>query len=271
MISFMRNKIKGGPKKNSMAQEVTYSAPVPETKEGKSVSTEEAPIPVKAAPPEPAPVSVSDSPPPGSFNLKPNLKGSEDQEENAVQSILPVDLAQDTLTKLVRNTHFDSNGVKDLYQVFRRISSSEDDDGMIDKAEFRLALGLRDSLFLHRIFSLFDENGDHNISFEEFITGLSIFSANAPKEQKMQFCFKIYDMDEDGFISQEELSRMVTTLVVDAGIKMTTKDIEHVIERTFEQTDTKRDGVIDFEEFRAMVQKHPQVLENMTIKSLPVS
>ena len=39
----------------------------------------------------------------------------------------------------------------------------------------------------------------------EFIQGMSQFSVKGDKESKMRFAFRIYDMDNDGFISNGEL------------------------------------------------------------------
>ena len=39
----------------------------------------------------------------------------------------------------------------------------------------------------------------------EFIQGMSQFSVKGDKESKMRFAFRIYDMDNDGYISNGEL------------------------------------------------------------------
>lgn len=73
-----------------------------------------------------------------------------------------------------------------LYSHFQKISSSKSDDGLIDKDEFQAALGLKDRLFVDRIFTLFDENGDAQINFREFLCGLSVFCTRGTFEQKLQ-------------------------------------------------------------------------------------
>lgn len=39
----------------------------------------------------------------------------------------------------------------------------------------------------------------------EFIQGVSQFSVKGDKESKLRFAFRIYDMDNDGYISNGEL------------------------------------------------------------------
>lgn len=43
------------------------------------------------------------------------------------------------------------------------------------------------------------------VDFKEFIQGVSQFSVKGDKLSKLRFAFRIYDMDNDGFISNGEL------------------------------------------------------------------
>lgn len=43
------------------------------------------------------------------------------------------------------------------------------------------------------------------MDFKEFIQGVSQFSVKGDKLSKLRFAFRIYDMDNDGFISNGEL------------------------------------------------------------------
>jgi hypothetical protein len=45
--------------------------------------------------------------------------------------------------------------------------------------------------------------------FTEFIQGVSQFSVKGDKESKLRFAFRIYDMDNDGYISNGELFQVV--------------------------------------------------------------
>ena len=52
---------------------------------------------------------------------------------------------------------------------------------------------------------MFDADSSGEVDFTEFISGMSCFSSQADTESKLRFAFKIYDMDNDGFISNGEL------------------------------------------------------------------
>jgi Ca2+-binding EF-hand superfamily protein len=48
------------------------------------------------------------------------------------------------------------------------------------------------------------------IIISEFIQGVSQFSVKGDKESKLRFAFRIYDMDNDGAISNGELFQVYT-------------------------------------------------------------
>ena len=52
---------------------------------------------------------------------------------------------------------------------------------------------------------VFDADNSGEVDFTEFITGMATFSSQANTESKLRFAFKIYDIDNDGFISNGEL------------------------------------------------------------------
>ena len=52
-----------------------------------------------------------------------------------------------------------------------------------------------------------DDSGE--IDFNEFVLGMSKFSSKAEKKEKLMFAFRIYDIDNDGFISNGELYQVI--------------------------------------------------------------
>ena len=60
-------------------------------------------------------------------------------------------------------------------------------------------------IFTCCLLEVFDSDGSGGVDFTEFITGMSTFSSQADTESKLRFAFKIYDIDNDGFISNGDL------------------------------------------------------------------
>ena len=64
-----------------------------------------------------------------------------------------------------------------------------------------------------RVIAVLDKNKDGNISFLEFVQGLNSLSAGADQEEKLKFAFQIYDINNDGFISNGELFTVLKMMV----------------------------------------------------------
>jgi len=69
------------------------------------------------------------------------------------------------------------------------------------------------SALVHRLFQLFDTNGDGGVDFREFITGLGHMQQDAG-EDRIKMCFKLYDVDDSGAISKEELFEMLASVTL---------------------------------------------------------
>ena len=58
--------------------------------------------------------------------------------------------------------------------------------------------------------------------------------------------FRIYDIDQDGFISNGELFQVLKTMV---GSNLTEKQLQEIVDKTIYYADKDGDGKISFEEF----------------------
>ena len=76
-----------------------------------------------------------------------------------------------------------------------------------------MSVELANNPLVRRVIAVLDRNNDGNISFLEFVQGLNSLSAGASQEEKLRFAFQIYDINNDGFISNGELFQVLKMMV----------------------------------------------------------
>merc|ERR1712107_389253 len=75
-----------------------------------------------------------------------------------------------------------------------------DKSGSLSIEEFMSLPELQQNPLVRRVIDIFDDDGNGEVDFKEFIMGLSHFSAKGDMESKLRFAFRI-SIDNDGFVS----------------------------------------------------------------------
>ena len=87
----------------------------------------------------------------------------------------------------------------------------------MDRKKFRQFLhdkfNLTDDVIMDRIFKYFNRISTDDIDKEEWVIGFNVFLKGSD-EELMKFCFDIYDLNEDGFISREEMMLLLKDCMI---------------------------------------------------------
>ncbi|KAG0672361.1 Calcineurin subunit B [Maudiozyma exigua] len=161
---------------------------------------------------------------------------------------------------LLEDTNFDRDEIERLRKRFMKLD--RDSSGSIDKNEFMSIPGVSSNPLAARIMEVFDTDNSGDVDFQEFITGLSIFSGRGSKDDKLNFAFKIYDIDKDGYISNGELFIVLKIMV---GNNLDDEQLQQIVDRTIMENDSDGDGRLDFQEFKNAIET-TEVIKSLTLK-----
>lgn len=163
--------------------------------------------------------------------------------------------------EISQGTSFGSEEIDRLAKRFMKLDA--DNNGAIDKAEFLSIPGISANPLARRVIEIFDENGGGDIDFKEFVQGLSIFSANTSHDEKLRFLFRIYDIDNDGYISNGELYLVLRLMVADS---LSETQLQQLVDRTIVEADQDGDGRLSFAEFKNIVQSSADVTQRLSME-----
>ena len=143
--------------------------------------------------------------------------------------------------------NFDAEEIRRLGKRFRKLDL--DNSGTLSVEEFMSLPELQRNPLVKRVIEILDEDGNGEVDFKEFIQGVSQFSVKGDKTSKLKFAFKIYDIDNDGYISNGELFQFLK--MISSNLKDT--QLQQIVDKTIQYADKDDDGKINFEEFCALV------------------
>jgi serine/threonine-protein phosphatase 2B regulatory subunit len=143
-----------------------------------------------------------------------------------------------------------------LFKKFKKLDSKH--TGGLTAEDFSSLPELENNPLIKRVVSTFDRNHDGTIDFFEFIQSLSIFAGDdeSSDESKNQFLFHMYDVDNDGFISNADLFQILKAMV---GNNLNDIQLQQLVDRTIRQGDKDLDGKLSYKEFM-------HVIENQDVK-----
>jgi len=121
----------------------------------------------------------------------------------------PVSLSDEDIAFLTKNTRYTEQEIRDWYKGFQQ----DCPDGRLTKKKFLEIYSIFFSsgspqAFCEHVYRTFDADGDGHIDFKEFLLAVGITTGNDPRE-KLKWAFKMYDMNNDGLIDVDEMTKII--------------------------------------------------------------
>lgn len=159
-------------------------------------------------------------------------------------------LTAEQLEAMKLESPFTEAEIKRLFRKFKKLDV--DKSGTLSVQEFLAIPELEHNPLVNRVVHTFDIDKSGEVDFREFVSSLSVFATHEAegKEQKYKFTFRVYDVDNDGFISNADLYHVLKAMV---GSNLNDVQLQQLVDRTIIQGDKDKDGKLSYEEFKEMV------------------
>ncbi|XP_058443117.1 calaxin-like [Malaya genurostris] len=185
-----------------------------------------------------------------------------------------------------RRTHFSKIEVEALCKIFRKLvtnaslnskalaannagviaKAGSSTDG-IDRSVFRELLHstfdiVTDETLMERIFCAWEKGYEGlPIRLEGWILGLSTFLKGSQAE-KTAFCFRVYDLNSDGFITKDEMFALLRNcLIKQPQDEDPDEGVRDLVEIALRKLDMDKDGKVSFQDYQEAITEEPLLLE----------
>ncbi|CAH0724533.1 unnamed protein product, partial [Brenthis ino] len=122
---------------------------------------------------------------------------------------------------------------------------------------------LKENPFKRRICQVFSHDGTGNLTFEDFLDMMSVFSEAAPRDIKAWYAFRIYDLDDDMYIGREDL--LEATRLLTKG-ELQAQERDEIVASVLDEADVDGDGRLSFMDFEHVVVRAPDFLSTFHIR-----
>ncbi|EJT53208.1 hypothetical protein A1Q1_07446 [Trichosporon asahii var. asahii CBS 2479] len=124
------------------------------------------------------------------------------------------------------------------------------------------------SQFADYVFNVFDEDKSGTIEFKEFICALSVTSRGR-LDEKLKWAFQLYDINQDGFITYDEMLQIVRSIYKMTGQMVSLPEDEDTpekrVDKIFRNMDLNKDHRLTFDEFKEGSKQDPTIVQALSL------
>lgn len=164
-------------------------------------------------------------------------------------------LTPEQIDEIKTATEFSESELKRLFRKFKKLDT--DKSGSLSINEFLALPELEHNPLVHRVVHTFDIDKNGEVSFNEFIQSITMFIDSTKNNnrnvinEKLNFTFRLYDVDNDGYISNADLFYVLKSMV---GNNLNDTQLQQLVDRTIIKGDIDKDGKLSYNEYIAMVE-----------------
>eukprot|EP01012_Entosiphon_sulcatum_P009530 TRINITY_DN1538_c0_g1_i1.p1 TRINITY_DN1538_c0_g1~~TRINITY_DN1538_c0_g1_i1.p1 ORF type:complete len:260 (-),score=79.72 TRINITY_DN1538_c0_g1_i1:865-1644(-) len=164
------------------------------------------------------------------------------------------------INDLKAKTLFSEAEIRAMYANYKQIGTTHNDDGVIDKQEFRQMMldsqmdSVSNMVFYDGLFRMFDRDGSGDVDFNEFVLSLALYHnklVDQNPDEKSKFFFYVCDVDGDGYISHQDLSKILIDCCSAQQLQLPPEHFERLVTDTFRKFGCT-DERMDFQAFKAI-------------------
>ncbi|KAK3588905.1 hypothetical protein CHS0354_007054 [Potamilus streckersoni] len=160
--------------------------------------------------------------------------------------------------------HFQKPEIEKLIMMFNKYVEGSPHN-KLDRLKFRDLLhdmfGMTDDILMDRVFRAYDRDNDNFLNHDEWVMGLSIF-LRGTLEEKTKFCFNVYDLNGDGYISREEMFQLLkNSLIKQPTEEDPDEGIKEMVELVLKKMDHDHDSRLSYADFESTVKEESLLLE----------
>jgi len=140
------------------------------------------------------------------------------------------------------------------FEKYQNLPMEQKSTGIVNFDLFCELLTVEPTGEYHKLFTLFDSDGNGTVDVKEFILGLCNF-VQMEREDRIKFIFELFDEDRSGFLSTTELLS-----VLKANHMQSEKAVKQKANTIMKHADRDGSGTLSLEEFMVVAAKFPNIL-----------
>lgn len=167
---------------------------------------------------------------------------------------------QKKVKEILKRTHFDSTELDVICLIYLKLLSDQEPGAVyIMRHQLRTVLyeclDMPDDFLVDRIMVALDKGITPYVTLETWIMTMSLY-LRGTLEEKMLYCFTVYDIFGDGIIRRDQLITLSKKCIFKA-----VEDVEDFVDLLIRKMDADLDGALSYRDYCESVEAQPLLLE----------